>query len=615
MGKRRNLEKALIDFEKAQQLLKIDFEQAVGDFIAAPNQMLRLLNNKAEILTTLYDKNKQQSTLETAFNHYGYAIKIIESLKKQYQEEVSQQLLGQLAYRSFEGAIKICHQLFKLTNKSSYLGAAFKFSEQSRSSILLEALNADRAIKFANIPDSLIANEQSIQNKITFFEKKKQEALKSDTQNNAQQIDNYNTEIFDLKNKHEALIKQFETAYPAYHNLKYNQEIILIEKVQAQLLDDSTTLLEYFVADSMVYIFAINKRDVTFKRVPFFDLLATMKMLRSGLYLPLSDSEQKHKLSTKIYQHTAYYLYQKLIQPVSDILTSKLIIINGGLLNFVPFEALLSELPNPSHRLKSYHYLLKKHEFSYAYSATLLQEVQSRQSSQNNGQLLAFAPNFSENDYRKLAPLNHNITEVKNIQKLLYGKAYTDKQASVQNFLEKANQYQLIHLATHAKANTESGDYSYLAFAANENHEDLLYTKDVYNLSLNADMVVLSACQTAQGALLKGEGMVSLGNAFFYAGAKSIINTLWSIDDFTTKELLSLFYKNIKAGQSKSAALRLAKLEFLKNTSKPHPYYWAAFVANGDMRPILKPAKNYFIWGLVLAGLIISFLGYWMIKK
>jgi len=383
------LKKAFNHFNKAQQLLKLDLTQPIDQYTTSPSQLLRLLNNKATTLTSLYQQEKQVSFLIDALNHYSFGVKIIEVLKRQYQEETSQQLLGQLANRSFSGAIEVCHSLFQITKDINYIDQAFKFSEQSRSSILLEVLNNNRAVQFANIPDSLLAKEQALKNKITYYEKKKQELIEVDTQNYALLSDTYNREIFTLKNKHEQLIQQFETDYPAYHQLKYNNEIISPEKVQEVLLDDSTTLIEYFVADSIVYIFTINKKERDFQAIPFPNLLETMRMLRAGLYLPLSNSEEKHKLSTKIYRHTAFYIYQKLIEPIAHQLSTKVLLVNGDLLSSIPFEALLFTFPDSVQRVKSYDYLLKKHEFSYAYSATLLQTIQFREKSKNNHQLIA----------------------------------------------------------------------------------------------------------------------------------------------------------------------------------------------------------------------------------
>ena len=117
---------------------------------------------------------------------------------------------------------------------------------------------------------------------------------------------------------------------------------------------------------------------------------------------------------------------------------------------------------------------------------------------------------------------------------------------------------------------------------------DKFYAKDIYNLSLNADLVTLSACETGIGELKRGEGIISLARAFAYAGAKSIVTTLWSVNDVRTSELMEHFYKNLYKGMDKDAALWQAKKDFLKahKGMSAHPYYWAGFIPIGDMSPI-----------------------------
>ena len=175
-------------------------------------------------------------------------------------------------------------------------------------------------------------------------------------------------------------------------------------------------------------------------------------------------------------------------------------------------------------------------------------------------------------------------------------------------------------MATHATANDTYPDYSYLAFAQAEdsNQSNILYIKDLYNMSLNADMVTLSACETGIGQLKNGQGMLSLSKGFNYAGAKSIVNTLWNINDKSTVKLMEYFYEGLSKGYSKPEALRLAKLKYLETTEDDllkHPYYWAAFRVSGDTSPLSSGTTT--IWWISI-GLGVTFLfisGYFAIKK
>jgi CHAT domain-containing protein len=177
--------------------------------------------------------------------------------------------------------------------------------------------------------------------------------------------------------------------------------------------------------------------------------------------------------------------------------------------------------------------------------------------------------------------------EVAAIVKILDGTPSYGTGATLQQFEQLAADYRILHLSTHGKADDRVGDYAYLAFGVTDETGtfDRLYARDLYNYTLNADMVVLSACETGIGKLQRGEGIISLARAFAYAGAKSIFTTLWQVSDEKTKYLMVYFYKNLKQGQTKDAALRNAKLEYMdKNNSEAlHPFFWAGLIGIGDM--------------------------------
>ena len=257
--------------------------------------------------------------------------------------------------------------------------------------------------------------------------------------------------------------------------------------------------------------------------------------------------------------------------------------------------------------------------------------MKEKRPARTKGPFLAFAPSFGENqeiaendkitDLRgNLSPLYHNIPEVEAIQKLLGGKVFGGSAATEAAFVANASDYKIIHLSTHGKANDKVGDYAFLAFAEipDSLENEKLYNRDLYNLRLNADMVVLSACETGIGELQRGEGIISLARGFSYAGAKSLITSLWNVDDAKTKELMEGFYRYIKAGKAKDEALHLAKLDYLsrRRSVDAHPFYWAAFVAMGDMEPVEFGwgYKVYGFWFLVvLAG--IGTFWYWNRKN
>ncbi len=620
-----HFEAAIRQLDEALNILKVDIRDKNDlEFIEYPIQVLDLLNAKARTLTAFFEKEKKKLYLTESLAIYDYAIEVIKILRKQYQEEQSKRVLGEISYKTFEGAIKTCYELFQQQPEKALLEKAFAYSEQSRSSIVLAALNTGSAAYFAGIPDSLVDRELELKTTITFYEKKRREESRKAANASPQLLDSYNNKIFNQKQTYNQLIQQFERDYPDYYRLKYATTTIKTEEIQQSLLENDAALVEYFVADSSIFAFVINKEEVHFRAVPIDSLLEKVSLFRTGIYRPYTDvntqSEANYLRFLNQYTQTAHFLYKKLIYPIADKLPQKVRIISGGVLNFLPFEALLASLPAATQRLKKLDYLLNHYEFSYGYSATLLQQIKKDGRENFSRGFVAFAPEFKANDRRNLRPLQHNIPEIKTLQALLGGETFVGRAATRQRFIELVGAYQIVHLATHGKSDASFGDYSYLAFtaSADSTEGDLLYAKDIYNLPLYADMVVLSACETGQGEFLKGEGVVSLARAFFYAGAKSIVTTLWSIDDASTRKLIHLFYQNINKGLSKSAALRQAKIQYVEEESRPHPFYWAAFITIGDMEAIAfnSSLKNYtkiiFLFFIIL---FLIFGVHWHLKQ
>ncbi len=192
-----------------------------------------------------------------------------------------------------------------------------------------------------------------------------------------------------------------------------------------------------------------------------------------------------------------------------------------------------------------------------------------------------------------LAPLMHSGEEALMAARFFGGKALLGDRATKQALETLGGNYRILLLSTHGKANDRKGEYAYLALSApgDSFHFEKLYVNDIYNLELRADLVILSACETGIGPLQRGEGIISLARAFAYSGAKSIVTTLWSVDDAGTSQLMQLFFSYLQSGHSKDEALWLAKQAFLsENTDEfyAHPFYWAGFIPIGDMRMMQK---------------------------
>ena len=200
-----------------------------------------------------------------------------------------------------------------------------------------------------------------------------------------------------------------------------------------------------------------------------------------------------------------------------------------------------------------------------------------------------FAPSFNLN-----STLVSNQTEIETIAKLMKGDTFLGDDASVKNFKEQALDASILHLATHAEIDNNNPLYSKLVFSK----DSVLTASDIYTLPINAELAVLSACETGFGKVEKSEGVMSMSRAFQYAGVSSTVMSLWKVPDQETAKLMELFYKYLKKGNSKDEALKNAKTEYLKTTDDvvlKHPFYWSGFVISGDVSAIESNSKLWLI--------------------
>jgi len=236
--------------------------------------------------------------------------------------------------------------------------------------------------------------------------------------------------------------------------------------------------------------------------------------------------------------------------------------------------------------------------------------------------LLAFS--FSNSDNKKssnhiaLSALRSSSSEdlpgsreeVRVISDIFDGQYYYGQSANEANFKSNAEDYAILHLALHGEIDDVSPNNSKLCFTQNKDslEDGYLYAHELYNMSLNADLAVLSACNTGSGKLVKGEGIMSLGRAFTYAGCKSLVLTQWEVPDASTPQIMKDFYQGLKDGLTKDEALRQAKLNHLATADKltASPFYWGSFVLLGDNSSIdLEEDNNSTFYGTFILLLII----------
>jgi len=384
------INKALQSFQKAIAALTLDFKSKnIYDNPKIENirdelRLLNALSSKAEALERRFDYDRKSiNDLIHAIKTYELAINLINQISTGYNAESAKLLLGENTHLIFNKAIKLALRIYEQTSEKKYKELAFMFSEKSKSSILRAILLDSKAKKFANIPDSLLRKEHRVKIDIGFAKKQLFEMMNNDRLANSSKIDLLQNKLFSLNRSRAALIKTFEQNYPEYYSLKYQNEIKSSMFIQEKLRGKNSTVVEYFLGDSSLYIFTISEKKFDIVKVKIDSLFKNQVInMRVGLM----------KRDYALYTSNAYELYQQLIQLVEQKIANKiLIIIPDGILGYISFEALLKEKAGKTN-FQSLHYLINDFQISYSFSASLLFESHSNETAWVKNNFVGFAP-------------------------------------------------------------------------------------------------------------------------------------------------------------------------------------------------------------------------------
>lgn len=603
-------DEALLHYQKALSALVWNFNDSTDitknptleQQISSKVELLEILGNKANDL-------RQINNLPLALETYELLFDLIDDMRINYLGDLSIYHLLKEAAPLYEAGIETA---LELEEKEK----AFEFIMRSKSVLLLEGVRDLQAKHTANIPETLLQQERDLKIDMAYYERNQFDAQRKGKQAKAKKFERLR---FERMQAHEGLLSTLETKYPEYYRLKYNTQVTDIATLRAEALDRQSALIEFFQGEENIYAAILSKQNFDIVNVrantpQFQDKITTLR----GLLGRHSTNIDTFKNISK----TAADLHQRLIAPLkipSNI--QKLIIVPDKRLGYIPFQALITALPETDNQTESRYdklpYLIQKYQIAYAYSSTLLVEKIDMSSKNATSIFGGFAPIFEgepsiERNGDTLTHLPYSIEEIKEISSIVDGVMYERNTASTENFIAHVSDYRILHLATHANLNSDTPMESAIHFSDNS-----ITTREIYNLPLRTELAVLSACETGTGELQKGEGIMSLARAFAQAGCPSMVASLWKVNDKSTFDLMVDFYENLQAGQSKDAALHHAQIAYLDNIrtyTDAHPYYWAAFVMVGDASPVFKPTN--WRWSILAAvGLFLVLLLIWFRRR
>jgi CHAT domain-containing protein len=607
--------------QKSIESLSTDFSDEEGfsnpklEQVLDKNTFLSFLNQKMTYIHVLYNQNHPKISQDDLYQTAKLATETIEQLNKVIKNRKSQQdWLNKEAIPAFEQAIQIALSIYKKTNEFKYINEAFILSERSKSMLMQGNFQNKEAAALGGVPTDLILKEKSLQRKISEIQKKR---LDAKLNYNFERMESMDSLAFGYKHQLIELLHLFEFDYPDYYKLKYTLKNTGIKDIQA-ILDQETTLIEYFEGKANLYVFSITKDAAkvhTIKKpktynADIFNFRATLTDIRTTIKSPLNHYNKFIEASYKFHQ---IYLEKSL-----NTSSKRLIIIPDGQLSYLPFEVFLSEevLVEKDQTITDINYaklpyLLRKYKINYNYSATLFMDQLKRKKGNSNGNILAFAPSYKNkvaaswrNPYEKairkeLIELPGASEELNSLKSIFKGNFFELEQATEYNFKKEMTNYGILHFALHGLADSKNSDFSGLVFYEDQNkiEDNILYAYEIKQLNLEAELVVLSACETGIGLYQSGEGILSLGRDFMYAGVPSILSTLWNLNDYSGSIIIKNFYTNLHLGMEKDEAIRQAKLHYLDqyNGVSSHPFFWACFVQVGDYKSI-PIHKNYRVW-------------------
>ena len=538
--------------------------------------------------------------IDESIRYYEAAIDRIESVRGQIASDQHRATFLGKNQEVYRELIDLLVEQHGASPRAGYDARAFKVFEQTKARAMLDAILGMRAALTQELDPQLRDREHRLNLQIGELERRLGESSAPDDRN---EIVNGLSQAESELDMLTAEIRRTNPRYPA----RSTAGLLTIEHAQS-LLDERTALVAYLTTRHNVLAFVLS-RD-------------SLDVVRLAVSPPIVEAQVENLVdlidrNTEGWQEISSSLYNEIVAPLRSHIrpgVDHLKIVPDGVLHYLPFEMLLqNENPSQVSAQESDYsparFLVEDFTISYCPSATVLSELAAEnldQSGKGRGDIAVFADPLIDRDVQsktnkpadwaralyaeddlEIGPIPFSAEEGEAVGR--YGGpgslVCTGRAASegrVKN--ERLDRFRIIHFATHGLVSRQHPLRSALLLASSpgEGEDGFLQAREIYQLKLKTELVVLSACRTGRGRALAGEGVEGLARAFFYAGARSIVATLWDVNDKPTTRFMEAFYHHLSAGDSKAGALREAKLEVLRDKATAAPRYWAAFILIGE---------------------------------
>src|SRR5262245_2476174 len=554
--------------------------------------------------------------LDQALNRIETALNQVETLRARIRAEDLRVSFLASRHSDYEFYIDLLMRLHERRPSAGYDALAFEASERARGRNLLEALSAARADIRQGVDPLLLERQRSLQRQINAKERLRMQMVGGNQIEESAVIEK---ELRALLVEHQEVQGQMLIQSPRYASLT-DPVPLKLKEIQRQSLDRDTLLLEYALGEERSFLWAVTPTSLCAFTLPRRAEIEAVALRAHGF---LTKSNQRQYTGSS--ELAAAELSRMILGPVvAELGRKRLAVVSDGVLQYVPFGAL--PIPEAAGATAKRRPLIVDHEVVSLPSASVLATMRHEMSERRRAARMVAVfsdPVFNPEDPRvkqaridgekangneskaesdlvrsaeetgltSFARLIHTRKEAEAIIAIappdqgFKALDFAASRATVMN--ADLDQYRIIHFATHGLLNSRSPELSGIVLSlvdeAGRAQEGFLRAYEIYNLKLNADLVVLSACSTALGKEIKGEGLAGLTRGFMYAGTPRVIASLWNVRDEATAELMKRFYRNMLIGKSSpAAALREAQISMWREPQWAAPYYWAGFVLQGE---------------------------------
>lgn len=466
----------------------------------------------------------------------------------------------------------------------------FHYIELTKSKSLADALQEVELKRALGKNDTLF----------TKLRRLRQGALEIQHQINEKNESNVRDQLISNSQEISRIEQAINTLYPSYFSTRYEGQSVSLSSVKSKIKAIDAVLVEYFWGFEHIFALVVTPDSARFYQLGESSRFSEEVSKYVGLFGGKTNQYSGEAVAE--FSTLSNSLYKLLLQPFREQMSGRkrLIIVPDGPLMQVPFETLVTGTGEAYNRLP---YLLNDHIVSYVFSASQLVAVQ--QIPKSNPSLLAFGfTGGAELRYPSDTAIEISGSETELIAlsnkfpdgTFLYGAGVTEK-----NFKERAANFDLIHLAVHGSGDTGEDYSATLYFRDKDGPEDgRLYWYELYNLNLKASLAVLSSCESGIGKTYRGEGMLSMANAFTFAGCDNIVMGLWKVDDQVSVKLMDKFYSSLLDGMAIDEALAIAKRAYLASADQvsANPKLWGSLVAYGEA-PILRADEIPTTWVVI----------------